>query len=95
MGREFLNVYRDVARRAGEVRVPFLIVSGELDTLVHPQAAKRFYESAASEDKRIVKAEGRWHNLLVERGREEIWTLFAEWILERAKKFGRANKGRG
>lgn len=95
MGREFLNVYRDVARRAGEVRVPFLIVSGELDTLVHPQAAKRFYENAASEDKRIVKAEGRWHNLLVERGREEIWTLFAEWILERAIKFGRANKGRG
>lgn len=95
VGREFLNVYGDVSRRVGEVRVPFLIASGELDTLVNPQAARRFYESAASEDKQIAKAEGRWHNLLVENGKEEIWTLFAEWILERAKKFGRANKGEG
>lgn len=93
VGREFLNIYGDVAHRTGEIQVPFLTVSGEFDTLVNPQAATRFYEGAASADKKIVKAKGRWHNLLVEKGKEEIWGLFADWILERVERFRQVKNG--
>lgn len=86
VGREFLNAYKDIKARVGDVRTPFLTVSGELDTMVNPEAAQRFYEGAKSEDKTIVKAEGRWHNLLVEKGREEMWELFGDWVEQRARK---------
>eukprot|EP00177_Eucheuma_denticulatum_P004032 GFKZ01007292.1.p1 GENE.GFKZ01007292.1~~GFKZ01007292.1.p1 ORF type:complete len:366 (-),score=49.06 GFKZ01007292.1:371-1327(-) len=86
VGREFLNAYKDIKARVGDVRTPFLTVSGEMDTLVNPDAAQRFYEGASSEDKTNVKAQGRWHNLLVEKGREEMWELFGAWVEEKAKK---------
>lgn len=86
VGREFIDAYADINQNVGVVKIPFLTVSGEHDTLVNPEAARRFFDGAASEDKTIVKGEGRWHNLLAENGREEIWTLFADWIAERVNK---------
>eukprot|EP00171_Calliarthron_tuberculosum_P007794 IDg7794t1 len=59
--------------------------SGELDTLVNPDAAKRFIDGVASEDKTLFPAKGRWHNLFTESGKEEIWALFADWIDARLK----------
>lgn len=86
VGREFIDAYTDINNNVAKVETPFLTVSGEHDTLVNPEAAKRFYEGARSEDKTIRKMQGRWHNLLVENGREEMWTIFADWIAERAAK---------
>lgn len=85
VGREFIDAYTDINNNLDRVRTPFLTVSGEHDTLVNPEAAKRFYDGANSEDKTIRKMDGRWHNLLVEKGREEMWTIFADWIAERVK----------
>ena len=86
VGREFLDAYSNISENVGMVKVPFLTVSGQNDTLVHPEAAERFYNQATSADKTLVKGEGRWHNLLGETGKEEMWTLFANWIRERADK---------
>lgn len=83
VGYEFLRAYADIAATMHTVTVPFLTASGELDTLVNPAAAKRFYEAAASEDKKYHPAPGVWHNLLVEDGCQEIWHMFADWITER------------
>lgn len=89
VGREFLDAYSNIAGNVSQVRLPFLTVSGELDTLVNPEAAERFYNRAGSKDKMIFKGPGRWHSLLAEEGKEEMWTLFADWIRERAGKKGR------
>lgn len=84
VGRQFLDTYKDIADRIDDVRVPFLTVAGEHDTLVNPTAAQRFHDRASSSDKTYFQAKGRWHNLLVEKGREELWTHFADWIADRA-----------
>lgn len=83
VGAEFLRAYARVSAAAGDVRVPLLAMAGELDTLVHPQAAQRFAAAVSSPDVTVRVWEGRWHNLLTERGRAEVWTTIREWLVAR------------
>jgi len=83
VGTEFLRAYADVAARAADVKVPLLAMSGELDTLVHPEAAKRYARLVGSSDVTVRVCPGRWHNLLVEMRREEVWGTIRDWVLER------------
>lgn len=83
VGREILDAYADISKTIQTFTVPFLSSSGELDTIVHPQAARRFYEKASSTDKTYIPAKGRWHNIFGESGCEEMWTIFGNWISDR------------
>lgn len=80
VGREILNTYANISETAHTIITPFLSSSGELDTIVNPQAAKRFFENASSTDKTYIPAKGRWHNMFGEAGREEIWSTYSDWI---------------
>lgn len=86
VGRQFLLAYQYVAEQAPRFVTPLFIVSGELDTLVDPGAARRFFENVASQDKTVEMAKGRWHNLLVEDGKEQIWQMYVNWIVDRMHK---------
>lgn len=86
VGRELIVAYNDIADSVKEMTVPFITASGENDTLVNPQAAKRFYERALSTDKKYFQADGRWHNLFAEDGCEDVWKEFADWIQERSSR---------
>lgn len=85
VGREFMLAYADISAHLADIKIPFLAASGELDTLVNPEASKRLMDGASSEDKTLFVAVDRWHNNLTEDGKEEIWTLFSDWIDERVK----------
>lgn len=85
VGREFIDAYRDISSKAHEFSVPFLSVSGDSDTLVNPDAAKRFYDKSASKDKTLHVAKNTWHNLFVEKGREDMYRLFSQWINDRIR----------
>ncbi len=84
-GREFLRAYADIAKHLANLKTPVLAASGEHDTLVNPEASKRFIDGISSEDKTHYVALGRWHNLFVEGEKEQIWALFADWIAARCK----------
>lgn len=83
VGAEFLRAYARVAAAAGGVRLPLLTMAGEHDTLVHPRAAERFAAGVRSTDVTVRVWGGRWHNLLVEAGREEVWATIREWVMAR------------
>lgn len=83
VGREMLNAYQDISSRIQEVSFPFLAAYGEFDTLVNPTAATRFCEKSSSTDKTLQCAAGRWHNLFAEKGREDMWKMFVEWVAAR------------
>lgn len=83
VGAEFLRAYARVGAAAADVRVPLLAMAGEHDTLVHPQAAQRFAAAVGSPDVTVRVWGGRWHNLLVETGREEVWATIREWVMAR------------
>lgn len=97
VGRELIVAYGDIAARAPELRTPFVTAAGEFDTLVNPQAAQRFADRAGTkpEDKTVFGAKGRWHNLLVEDGYEEIHQLFGNWLRDRAVRLNKQKKGGG
>ncbi|CAN8073661.1 unnamed protein product [Agarophyton chilense] len=85
VGRGFLDAYEDISNNAHTFSTSFLSVHGEHDTLIHPMAAKRFYDAAISKDKTLQTGTGRWHNIFTEKGKEEMWFLFADWIGQRCK----------
>lgn len=86
VGGEFLRAYSMIGNSLDKVVVPFFTMSGGLDTLVHPGASRRFYKGAASKDKELNVRGDMMHNLLTEPGKEECWTLYIEWLSERAPK---------
>lgn len=83
VGREFILAYKDIANNYEQFKVPVIAAAGEHDTLVNPAAAQRFVDAISSKDKTLFEAKGRWHNLFTENGKEEIWCLFADWIVAR------------
>lgn len=83
VGSEFLKAYQKICEQQDKVDFPFLSCSGGKDTLVDPDAAERFYKNAKSKDKKWIQRKDNWHNLLQEPGKEDVWTLFVDWIVER------------
>lgn len=85
VGREILDVYDDISKTAHKVSVPIFSSSGDLDTIVNPEAAIRFHEKVSSSDKTYLPAKGRWHNVFAEAGRENSWRIYADWIAARVE----------
>lgn len=83
VAHSFLLAYQEIASGLERVVIPFIAMSGGLDTLVNPSAAKRFHSGAASKDKEFHIQDEFWHNLLVEPGKEENWRMYINWIDKR------------
>lgn len=65
---------------AGQVTLPLLAISGELDPIVDTARASDFCARAGSRDKRVLVREGALHEVLNELERRELFVLIADWI---------------
>lgn len=65
---------------AERVTLPLLAVVGELDPLVEPRGVTRFYERAASGDKRLITRRGELHEVLNETDRRALFGLIQVWL---------------
>ena len=83
---ELLGAVTDTRARAGDFRVPLLVLHGTADTLTSPAGSREFVERAGVEDKTYRAYEGAYHNLLVETNREEIYDDIASWISARVQR---------
>ncbi|RLM86646.1 hypothetical protein C2845_PM04G26730 [Panicum miliaceum] len=82
---ELLRATDELAKRLGEVTVPFLVVHGSADEVTDPEVSRALYEAAASKDKTIKIYDGMLHSLLfgepdenIERVRGDILAWFNE-----------------
>jgi alpha-beta hydrolase superfamily lysophospholipase len=76
---EWLAATRDILSRAGEIKVPFLILAGTDDGLIDPEGSKALHERAPSiSELRLL--EGRYHEPFNDRDNEEVFTLIANWL---------------
>ncbi|MGP0065717.1 MAG: lysophospholipase [Isosphaeraceae bacterium] len=66
--------------RAGELRIPLLIIVGGQDPVVDPAAAREFFDRAGSEDKLLLLYPKMLHEPLNEIGREQVLDDLARWI---------------
>ncbi|MCR9141463.1 MAG: lysophospholipase [bacterium] len=66
--------------RASEIKLPLLIMQGMADTIVNPNASRRFFENASSEDKEWIPYDGLRHEILNENEREQVYRAMLDWI---------------
>ncbi|MGC9333223.1 MAG: alpha/beta hydrolase [Anaerolineae bacterium] len=81
---EVYLLQRQVLPLLPQIKQPMLILQGQLDTSVDPQAAQILYDRVGSADKELVWLEHSGHNLLVDSEREQVWARTCEWIMAHA-----------
>jgi carboxylesterase len=84
---EFFAVVDGVESLASEIEVPLLVVVTREDLIVDWQAAQRFYDAAASHNKRIEFIDDAGHLMPFDHG----WDRIANWIDQLAQ--GHSDQG--
>lgn len=76
---EWLSATHDILNRAGEIKVPFLILAGTDDGLIDPEGSKELHAKAhVMSELRLL--EGRYHEPFNDRDNEEVFTMIASWL---------------
>ncbi|HUZ87118.1 MAG TPA: lysophospholipase [Candidatus Micrarchaeaceae archaeon] len=76
---ELLRAQQDIFARAGEIRVPFLILAGTDDRLIDPQGSVVLHEKAP-EMSELRLLEGRYHEPFNDRDDQEVFLAIADWL---------------
>ena len=72
LGAEWQDATRDVLARAGQIKIPFLILAGTADALIDPAGSRELHEQAKSmSELRIL--EGRFHEPFNDIGSDEVF----------------------
>jgi alpha-beta hydrolase superfamily lysophospholipase len=82
MYTEWLAATRDILNRAGEIKVPFLVLAGTDDGLIHPEGSKELHDASPSTSE-LRLLEGRYHEPFNDRDNEEVFALIASWMNKR------------
>ena len=76
---ELLRAQGDIFARAGDIKVPFLILAGTDDRLIDPQGSVALHARAPGiSELRLL--EGRYHEPFNDLGDEEVFSTIAEWL---------------
>ena len=79
LGAEWQEATRDVLSRAGQIKIPFLILAGTDDALVDPAGSQELHEQAKSTSE-LRMLEGRFHEPFNDIGSDEVFQLIADWL---------------
>ncbi|MDQ6720871.1 MAG: lysophospholipase [Candidatus Dormibacteraeota bacterium] len=79
MYTEWLAATKDILDRAGEIKIPFLILAGTDDGLIDPDGSKELHDRAASMSE-LRLLEGRYHEPFNDRDKEEVFKLISNWL---------------
>jgi len=75
----------EVMQRAGEFKLPMLMLVGKGDCIAVPEVAEKFFERAGSENKKILVYPQMLHEVLRELEREEVFGEVLGWMKARLK----------
>ncbi|CAN6355468.1 unnamed protein product [Urochloa humidicola] len=85
---ELLRASMDVEDNLSEVRMPFLVLHGEADTVTDPEVSRTLYERSASTDKTIKLYPGMWHGLTAGEPDENVELVFSDiltWLNQHSR----------
>jgi acylglycerol lipase len=77
---EVASAIRGFEKRLPRLEVPLLVMVGDADRLVPPDAARMVEELAGSEDKEIIEYHGLFHEILNEPEQEQVMDDLVEWL---------------
>jgi alpha-beta hydrolase superfamily lysophospholipase len=84
--RFFTQVITAQARaveRAGEVKLPLLVMYAGDDQIADPERSRVFFERAASADKTIHGYDGYYHEIFNETNKEVVFKDWERWLAGR------------
>lgn len=84
LAAEVLAAIPATRARAGELRVPLLVLQGTADTVTSPAGSRSFHDLAGVADRTFLAYDGALHNLFVETNREQVFDDIASWVRTRA-----------
>lgn len=76
---EWYQATTDIAARAGQIKIPFLILAGSDDNLIDPAGSRDLHARAPSMSELHV-FEGRLHEPFNDIGSEEVFQMIADWL---------------
>lgn len=85
---EAREAQEEVLKRAGEVRLPVLMLIGSADPIAEPARSKEVFERLGSPDKRLEVYDGFFHEVLNEVGKERVVRDLVGWLGERVPSGG-------
>lgn len=74
---------REVHRMASQVTTPLLVVQGDQDRVVTPQATIDWFQKISSTDRQLEVLPGHLHELLQELDRHQTTQLVLDWLEKR------------
>lgn len=82
MYTQWQNATEDILGRAGQIKIPFLILAGTADPLIDPEGSRKLHELAPSLSE-LHLLEGRYHEPFNDLGSDEVFQLVADWVHRR------------
>lgn len=79
MYTEWQKATKDILVRAGQIKIPFLILAGTADPLIDPEGSRTLHERAPSLSE-LHLLEGRYHEPFNDLGSDEVFNLIADWV---------------
>jgi alpha-beta hydrolase superfamily lysophospholipase len=79
LGSEWLSANKLVLERAGEIKLPFLILAGTDDRLIDPDGSKELHQLTPSVSE-LRLLEGRYHEPFNDLDNEEVFSVIAHWL---------------
>lgn len=76
---EWQQATKDIVARAGQIKIPFLILAGSDDNLIDP-AGSRDLHAQAPKMSELHVFEGRLHEPFNDIGNEEVFQMIADWL---------------
>jgi acylglycerol lipase len=80
LAAELLRTIDSVLEKAGEIRLPLLVLQGDADRIVDPSGAQRFHERVGASDKTLLWFDGFCHELLNEPGHTDVLDAVERWL---------------
>jgi len=79
MYSEWTDACQRIFVRAGEIRLPFLILAGTDDRLIDPEGSKELHQLAPSVSE-LSLLDGRYHEPFNDLDNEEVFSVIAHWL---------------
>jgi acylglycerol lipase len=79
LGAEWQDATRTILSRAGEIKIPFLILAGTADALIDPAGSQELHERSSSISE-LRMLEGRYHEPFNDLGSDEVFQLIVDWL---------------
>jgi acylglycerol lipase len=79
MFTEWQAASADILARAGEIKIPFLVLAGTADALIDPEGSRALHAKAPVQSE-LHLLEGRYHEPFNDLDSDEVFRLIAGWL---------------